>query len=91
MKAKLILIRRFFFFENPKNQIPNAKNCHFSAPPISNLPFLQFKACKSGKIDTISQVAQEMKLLGCPAKGHFTSKSGKNIYLFFKPGFLSII
>ena len=43
---------------------------------------LQFKACKSGEIDTIGiEVAQQIKLPGCPTKGHFTSKSGKNAYL----------
>ena len=41
--------------------------------------FLQFKACKSGEIDTIGiEVAQQIKLSGCPTKGHFTAESGKN-------------
>ena len=76
MKTKLIFIWK-------KQKIPNRKNCNFSAPPISNLPFgnnfLQFKACKSGKIDATSiKVAQQIKLSGCLTKGYFTAKSGKN-------------
>ena len=44
--------------------------------------FLQFKACKSGKIDTIGiEVAQQIKLSGCSAKGYFTTKSAKNAFL----------
>ena len=43
MKAKLIFIgkkqQQKKSFEKPKTQIPNPKNCHFPAPPISNLPF----------------------------------------------------
>ena len=36
---------------------------------------LQFKACKSGEIDGIGiEVAQQMKLSGCPTKGYFTTK-----------------
>ena len=44
--------------------------------------FLQFKACKSVQIDAIGiEVAQQIKLSGCPTKGHFTAKSGKNAFL----------
>ena len=40
--------------------------------------FLQFKACKSGEIDAIGmEVAQQMKLSGCPTKGYFTTKMAK--------------
>ena len=41
MKAKLIFIgkKQKHFFEKPNTQIPKTKNCHFPAPPISNLPF----------------------------------------------------
>ena len=43
--------------------------------------FLQFKACKSVQIDAIGiEVAQQIKLSGCPTKGHFTDKSGKNLF-----------
>ena len=44
--------------------------------------FLKFKACKAGKIDAIGiEVAQQMKLSGCPTKGYFTTKSAKNAFL----------
>ena len=38
--------------------------------------FLQFKACKSVEIDAIGiEVAQQIKLSGCPTKGYFTDKN----------------
>ena len=38
--------------------------------------FLQSKACKSVEIDSIGiEVAQQMKLSGCPSRGHFTVKN----------------
>ena len=88
MKSKLNF-NGDFFLEKPKNYT----KCHFPAPPISNLPFgNKFYNLKHTKIDAIGiKMAKQMKLSDCPTKGHFTSKSGKNIYLFFKPGFLSII
>ena len=37
--------------------------------------FLQSKACKSVEIDSIGiEVAQQIKLPGCPIKGFFTDK-----------------
>ena len=46
--------------------------------------FLQ-KAQKSVEINTIcTEVAQQMKLSGCPRKGHFTVKSSKNAFLTVK-------
>ena len=45
--------------------------------------FLQFKACKAGKIDAIGiEVALQMKLSGCPTKGYFSAKSAKNAIFF---------
>ena len=47
--------------------------------------FLQFKACKSVQIEAISiEVAQQIKLSGCPTKGYFTTKSAKNAFLVVK-------
>ena len=51
--------------------------------------FLQFKACKAGKIDTIGiEVAQQIKLSGCQTKGYFTTKSAKNAILVVKWSFV---
>jgi hypothetical protein len=37
---------------------------------------LKFKACKFVKIDAIGiEVAQQIKLSGCPTKDHFTAKN----------------
>ena len=65
------------FFEKPNNQKPKIKNlnkCHFQ--DFTNIQFtimeqfLQFKDCKSGKIDTIGiEVAQQIKSSGCPTDG----------------------
>ena len=77
------------FFEKPNNQKPKIKNLnksHFQG--FTNIQFfileqfLQFKACKSVKIDTIAiEVAQQIKSSGCPTKGYFTTKSAKNAFL----------
>ena len=41
--------------------------------------FLKFKTCKFVEIDAIGiEVAKQIKMSGCPIKGHFTSK---NVYL----------
>ena len=60
------------------------KKCHFPATNIQFSiweQFLQFKACKSEEIDPIGiAMAQQIKLSGCPTKGHFTDKSGKNLF-----------
>ena len=86
MKAFSLCIKKKLkkkFFEKPNNQKPKIKNlnkCHFQG--FTNIQFtimeqfLQFKACKSRKIDTIDiEVAQQIKLSGCPTKGHFTAKN----------------
>jgi len=86
MKAFSLAIekkQKKFFFEKPNNQKPKIKNlnkCHFQG--FTNIQFtimeqfLQFKACKSGKIDTIGiEVAQQIKLAGCPTKCYFTTKN----------------
>ena len=86
MKAFSLCIKKKLkkiFFEKPNNQKPKIKNlnkCHFQG--FTNIQFtimeqfLQFKACKSGKIDTIGiEVAQQIKLSGCPTKGHLTTKN----------------
>ena len=43
---------------------------------------MQFSmACKYGDIDAIGiEVAQQIKLSGCPTKGHFTDKRVKNAF-----------
>ena len=47
--------------------------------------FLQFKACKSGEIDAIGiEVAQQIKLSGCPTKGYFTTKSANIAFLLVR-------
>ena len=41
--------------------------------------FLKFKTCKFVEIDAIGiEVAKQIKMSGCPIKGHFTAK---NVYL----------
>ena len=89
MKAFSLAIDKIFFFEKPNNQKPKIKNLnksHFQG--FTNIQFfileqfLQFKACKSVKIDTIAiEVAQQIKSSGCPTKGYFTTKSAKNAFL----------
>ena len=47
--------------------------------------FSKIKACKARKIDAIGiEVAQQMKLSGCPTKGYFSAKSAKNAILVVK-------
>ena len=74
MKAKLIFIgmkQKNKYFKNQKTKklsFSNSTNIQYTILE----QFLEFKACKSGDIDAISmEVAQQMKLSGCPTKGHF--------------------
>ena len=75
-KAKLI-----FIGETKK---PNTKSKKLSFSSSTNIQFTiweQFCNLKHGEIDAIgSKVAQQIKLSGCPSKGHFTDKSGKNAF-----------
>ena len=75
MKAKLIFIGEKKIWKTQN------KNCHFPAPPIS-IQFtiseqkLKFKACKFVEIDAICiEMAQQIKLSGCPTNSHFTAKA----------------
>ena len=80
MKAFSLAIekkQKKIFFEKPNYQKPKIKNLnksHFQG--FTNIQFfileqfLQFKACKSVKIDTIAiEVAQQIKSSGCPTDG----------------------
>ena len=97
MKAKLIFIEKkqnnLFFW---KTQNPNTKSKKLSFFISTNIQFtimeqfLQFKACKSGEIDTIGiEVAQQIKLSGCPTKGYFTTKNAILAVLAVNSNFLS--
>ena len=95
MKCKLIFIgmKQKKCFEKSYNQKPKTPKMSFSS--FTNIQFtileqfLQFKACKSGKIDAIGiEVAQQIKLSGCPTKGYFTTKSAKNAFLVLKEPFV---
>ena len=73
MKAKVIFIEKNPITKN-KMSFSSSTNIQFTIWE----QFLQFKACKSVEIDPIGiEVAQQVKLSGCPTKGHFTVKSGK--------------
>ena len=82
MKANVIFIgkkQKNIFFENPNNQKPNTKKMSFSSSTNIQFTiweqFLQFKACKSVQIDAIGiEVAQQIKLSGCPIKGLLTEE-----------------
>ena len=78
--------KQFFFLKNP-----NTKSKKLSFFISTNIQFtimeqfLQFKTYKSGEIDAIGiEVAQQIKLSGCPTKGYFTTKSAKNAFLVVK-------
>ena len=79
LKAKVIFIGKKKL--KTQNMFKNQKKCNFPAPSISNLrsiweQFLQFKACKSVEIDAIGiEVAQQIKLSGCPTRGQFSVKN----------------
>ena len=84
MKVNVIFIwkkqKKKKFFEKPNNQKPNTKKLSFSSSTNIQYTiweqFLQFKACKSVQIEAISiEVAQQIKLSGCPTKCHFTTKN----------------
>ena len=89
MKAKLIFIgktQQIYLFKKKNNQKPNTKKMSFSSSTNIQYTiweqFLQFKACKSVQIEAISiEVAQQIKLSGCPTKGPFTSNIVKNVFL----------
>ena len=79
MKAKMIFIgkkQKTFFFEKPKYQIQKWSFLIYTNIQFTIMEqFLQFKACKAGKIDALGiEVAQQMKLSGCSTKGFFTPK-----------------
>ena len=62
-----------FFLKNPITE--NQKMSFFSSTNIKFTiweQFLRFRACKLIEIDAIGkEVAQQIKLSGCPTKGHF--------------------
>ena len=71
MKAKVIFIEKNFFEKSNQNVIFQLHHIRFTIWE----QFLQFKACKYEQIDAIStEVAQQIKLSGCPTKSHFTVK-----------------
>ena len=49
----------------------------FSAPPICDFPLL-------ANVERLTPLAQQIKLSGCPTKGHFSAKSGENAFLALK-------
>ena len=81
MKAKLNFNVKIFFRKTKK-----LYKMSFSSS--TNIQFTIW-ACKSVEIDAIGiEVAQKMKLSGCPTKGHSSVKSGKNAFLSVKRPFI---
>ena len=84
-KTDILYIGTNYFFET---DVMKTKLIFIGMKPKANIQFtileqfLKFKACKSGEIDAIGiEVVQQIKLAGCPTKGYFTTKSGKNASL----------